>query len=101
MYGTIAKLRIKPGKIDEMQRLSEMEAKIIPGILFQYVYKMDTNPDEYFLVVGFESKEAYKTNAESPEQHQRYLQYRELLDAEPEWHDGEIVFSIMGANASV
>jgi hypothetical protein len=32
-------------------------------------------------------------NAASPEQHARYEQYRALLTAEPEWHDGEIVHS--------
>jgi quinol monooxygenase YgiN len=97
MYGTIAKMRIKPGKIDEMQKLNEQEAREIPGILFQYVYQMDADPGEYLLVVGFESREAYKANAESPEMHQRYLRYRELLDAEPEWHDGEIAFAITSA----
>jgi hypothetical protein len=45
------------------------------------------------LVVGFESKEAYKKNAESPEMHQMYTEYRKFLAADPEWHDGEIVES--------
>jgi len=99
MYGTIARMRIKPGKIDEMQRLAEQEAEEIPGILFQYVYQMDADENEFMLVVGFESREAYRANAESPEMHQRYLRYRELLDAEPEWHDGEIAFAVTSAGA--
>ena len=32
-------------------------------------------------------------NANSPEMHQRYLRYRELLTEEPEWHDGEAIYS--------
>jgi hypothetical protein len=30
-------------------------------------------------------------NADSPEQHQRYLAFREILESDPEWQDGEIV----------
>jgi hypothetical protein len=43
--------------------------------------------------VAFESKEAYQKNAASPEQNARYEEYRALLDADPEWHDGEIIAS--------
>jgi hypothetical protein len=43
------------------------------------------------LATVFTSKEAYLANAGSPEQHQRYLAMRELLAADPDWHDGEIV----------
>jgi heme-degrading monooxygenase HmoA len=65
----------------------------IPGYLFDYVFKLDKGENEYILVVGFESREAYQANANDPGQHERYLQYRELLEAEPEWNDGEIVHS--------
>ncbi len=94
MYGTIAKLRIKPGMESELERLSREEQTEIAGIAFQYVYRMDTDPQDLYLVVGFESKEAYHQNAQSPEQHTRYEAYRALLERDPEWHDGEIIFSI-------
>ena len=32
-------------------------------------------------------------NADSPAQDARYRQFRALLEADPEWHDGEIVLS--------
>jgi hypothetical protein len=41
------------------------------------------------LVVGFESRAAYESNAASPEQGARYAQPRALLAADPEWSDGE------------
>jgi len=41
----------------------------------------------------FESEDAYVANANSPEQHRRYQRYRELLSADPEWTDGEIVYT--------
>jgi hypothetical protein len=33
-------------------------------------------------------------NAASSEQHVRYQQMRSLLDADPEWHDGEVIQSM-------
>jgi len=54
------------------------------------------------LVVGFDGKDTYHTNAQSPEQHEAYEAYRALLEADPEWHDGEIIFSqIAEGSASV
>ncbi len=94
MYGTIAKLRVKPGMENELERLSREEQTEIEGIAFQYVYRMDDDPQDLYLVVGFDSKESYHKNAESPEQHTRYLSMLDLLEREPEWHDGEIVFSV-------
>jgi hypothetical protein len=52
---------------------------------------MDADPDEYILAVAFESREAYAANAASPEQDARYQELRALLEADPEWNDGEIV----------
>ncbi|HYI25368.1 MAG TPA: antibiotic biosynthesis monooxygenase [Thermomicrobiales bacterium] len=94
MYGTIAKLRIKPGMEAELERLSREQVPEIPGFQFQYVFRMDADPEEVYLVVGFESEDAYRQNAESPAQHARYEAYRSLLASEPEWHDGEVVFSV-------
>ena len=92
MYGTVARLRVKPGAAEKLLQFSRDEASInIPGFVFQYVYQMDQNAREYILVVGFTDKAAYVKNADSPEQNVRYQTFRELLDADPEWHDGEIV----------
>ena len=94
MYGTIARMRLRPGM---EQRFREIEAEAsdeIPGFLFSHMYRMDADPNEYMRVVAFADRESYVRNARSPEQHQRYLRYRELLEADPEWHDGEIAFSI-------
>jgi heme-degrading monooxygenase HmoA len=94
MYGTIARMRVKPGMEDRLMALSNNQAaNPAPGQVATYVYRMDSNPNEFFLVVMFESREAYRANAESQEQHQSYLEYMQFMDGEPEWHDGEIVWS--------
>jgi quinol monooxygenase YgiN len=95
MYGTIARMQTKPGAEQQLRDFSEQQSRnTTPGLVFDYVYRSDANPNEVWLVVGFESKAAYDANAQSPDQHARYEQYRALLTADPEWHDGEIVFSI-------
>jgi heme-degrading monooxygenase HmoA len=94
MYGTIARMRIKPGMEQQFRDLEMESTEDTPGFLFSHMYRMDADTNEYMLVVAFEDRESYRRNAESPEQHQQYLRYRELLDQEPEWHDGEIVFSL-------
>jgi quinol monooxygenase YgiN len=92
MYGTIARLQVKPGMEAKLKELEqEYNTTPVPGFVATYVYRMDANPSEYYLTVVFESKAAYQANASSSEQDARYRQFRALLLADPEWHDGEIV----------
>jgi quinol monooxygenase YgiN len=92
MYGTVARFRLKPGmKDDFLGLLHEYHQLRVPGLVAEYVYQMDADPDEYYLVVAFESKEAYFANANRPEQDARYRRLRELMAEDPEWHDGEVL----------
>lgn len=90
MYGTIARIQIDPAKIEELKALGDSMG-VAPGQVARYVYQMDADPGELFLVAVFESKKAYWANAQSPEQHERFMQLRALLLEDPEWHDGQIV----------
>ena len=93
MYGTVARMKVKPGKDDAFRAFGERVAgNPPPGMVFDVIYKLDDAPNEYMLVVGFADKEAYVANSKSPEQKKDYEEYRALLAADPEWHDGEIVF---------
>jgi quinol monooxygenase YgiN len=92
MYGTVAKMQIKPGMEQAFDEVGREARNEIDGIVGQYVFRMESEPNVYYLAVMFRDKETYEANAASPEQHKRYEAYRELLAAEPEWHDGEIVF---------
>ena len=92
MYGTVARLRLKSGAEAEIRRLAEEYGDMqLPGFVGEYVYRTDDDPGEYYMAVVFESKEAYRANAESPAQHARYQRFRALLEADPEWHDGEVI----------
>ena len=92
MYGTVARIRIKPGMEERLLAFDREERALgIPGYVASYIYRMDTEPNIYYLAVAFDNKESYVANANSPEQDARYRQMLELLEGEPEWHDGEII----------
>ncbi len=93
MYGTIAHLHLNPDTEDQMkQETKTYESINVPGYIGSYLYRMDENPNELMLVVMFESKDAYAANAGSPGQDARYQKMRAMLQSDPEWHDGEIIY---------
>ncbi len=94
MYGTVARFMVKPGTEQKLrQQLVEFEGLNVPGYIGSMLYKMDENANEYYMAVVFRDKDAYFTNADSPEQDARYRQMLEVMEGEPEWHDGEIIYA--------
>jgi quinol monooxygenase YgiN len=92
MFGTVAKMKLKPGSYEKMQDLMKgFEERQVKGFLFNAVYRSQTDPDEVWLVVGFEDEATYRANADDPQTDQMAQQYQRLMAAPPEWHDGEIV----------
>jgi antibiotic biosynthesis monooxygenase (ABM) superfamily enzyme len=93
MYGTIARFRVKSGAESQLVQLQhEFEALKVPGYVKSTVYRMDADPGEYYLAVVFDSRESYVANANSPEQDARFRAMLSLMDGEPQWHDGEIIY---------
>jgi quinol monooxygenase YgiN len=94
MYGTVARMRVKPGMGERLKALSaQYEDLTIPGFIATYAYRLDADPNDFYLVVLFEDRESYRRNADAPEQDARYRQMRALLDEDPKWHDGDIAWS--------
>jgi quinol monooxygenase YgiN len=95
MYGTIARFRVKPGMEEQLRsQMSAYEHLKVPGFVKTSIYRMDADSSEFYMAVAFESKDAYVKNAQSPEQDARYREFVALLEGPPEWHDGEIVYSM-------
>ncbi|MEZ4671153.1 MAG: antibiotic biosynthesis monooxygenase [Anaerolineae bacterium] len=93
MYGTVARIRVKSGLEIQFQEIARrIGVGRAPGQVAVYAYQMDRNPREFILVALFESKEAYVANAQSPEQHERFTELMQVLETEPEWNDGEVVY---------
>jgi heme-degrading monooxygenase HmoA len=91
MYGTIARLRVQAGRESELlEHLDRYQVHLVPGFVASALYRADEGGGVYWMATVFESKEAYRANADSPEQDARYREFRGLLDADPEWHDGDV-----------
>lgn len=92
MYGTIARFRIKPGVKDEfIKAMDGFGGDFIAGWVADYYFQTNKDPDEFYLVAIFKDKETYDANADSAEQHERYLVFRSFLVDDPEWNDGFIL----------
>jgi hypothetical protein len=92
MYGTVARLRVKTGKRDELlAMITGMSEMLDPGEVAGHFFALDQDPDGLVLVAVFASKDAYAANAQRPETHERYLKLRSYLAADPEWLDGSVV----------
>lgn len=94
MYGTVARLRVKPGLVAKVEEdMKRYEPLGIAGYVGTTVYRMDRDPNELYLAVVFKDKASYVANAEDPRQDARFRELRALLVADPDWHDGEVIWS--------
>ena len=94
MYGSISRWHVKEGKQDELESLvTEISNNPYPGSVSLTVYRSDADSREYWVAGAFESREAYNANSASPVTDTNFHRLRELLEGDPEWHDGEIVVS--------
>jgi heme-degrading monooxygenase HmoA len=92
MYGTIARVKLQPGKEEEFIAQGKVYEELnIPGFVATATYRADAGDNEYWLAVIFDSKESYRANAEDPAQDERFQKMQAILAAEPEWHDGEVI----------
>lgn len=96
MWGTVARMRMKAGHQRALLALSEEEIQSHRprGFIGSQIYRSTDDPQELWMAVAFESEEAYRANADSPEQDAWYRKMLEHLEGAPEWHDGEIVQSL-------
>ena len=86
MFGTVARMKFKPGSFEKMQDLMRgFEERQVKGFVFNAVYRSKSDPDEVWLVVGFEDEASYRANAENPQTDQMAQQYQTLMAAPPEW----------------
>lgn len=90
MYGTVARIRVKQENREQLRKVtSNQDYADVSGFVTSYILFEDGG-DTAWLFAIFSDREAYERNADDPAQHERFLEYRALLEDEPEWHDGEI-----------
>lgn len=91
MYGTVARIRVKPENRAEFIRVLEDDT---PGPETGFVRSelvFEEEGDGAWLIAVFADRERYYANADDPRQAAGYARFRPLLEADPEWHDGEVV----------
>jgi len=88
VFGTVYRMKVKPGKKDGAMRAMMDDARQIDGFVSAYI--CDTGGDELWGVAVFRDEKTYRANANDPEQDKWYRRLREHLEADPEWHDGTI-----------
>jgi hypothetical protein len=93
MYGTVTRVRPKAQareQLEVFQRewLRERKPKV-PGAIASYVVLHEG--DDATVVAIFADKASYQANAADPEQDRWYRRFRELIENDPVWEDGEIV----------
>ncbi len=101
MYGTVARMRVKPGHQEQLQKINDEweqgRGRQVTGFVASYVLRPDDHPDELILLAIFRNRDSYRANASDPEQDRWYRQMREHLETDPEWTDGELVSTSTGA----
>jgi len=91
MYGTVAKTKVKAENREKLRELFESgrSRREVAGFITSYMlYENDS--DVAWLFAVFQDRATYDKNAGDPAQDAEYRNYRALMEAEPEWHDGEI-----------
>jgi quinol monooxygenase YgiN len=98
MYGTVARLRLKPDQdsafADYLHYWANERKSNVKGAVGGYIYQLDTDPGTAIMAVVFEDKESYVANAQSPAQDADYQRLRALLVEDPIWEDGEIIATL-------
>lgn len=92
MYGTVARMKVSAENLEALKaEMGSYDYTNVPGFRASHMLIPDDYSGEIVLVAVFDDKDSYRANADDPAQNERYLRFRALLDADPEWTDGEIV----------
>src|SRR5947209_10278885 len=94
MYGTVADLKVKPGKTNDLiawaDRWEAERGSKLAGYVNTYTLVTDGDSGHVLVMAVFDSKASYQANAADPAMNDWYEQMRAMLTADPIWNDGEI-----------
>ena len=93
MFGTVGRLKVKPGKLDDLVALLKSDERAVDGEHGVWLYKVEGKDNELILAVAFRDKDSYFKNADDPSQDEMYRKMVALLEGPPTWEDGDIVAS--------
>jgi quinol monooxygenase YgiN len=98
MFGTIYRMRPRAGQeqaiAEHLRRWEREQRPNVAGAVAGYLFRSKDQPSVLVGVSVFDSEASYRKNAEDPAQDSWYRQLREMLDADPEWNDGDILVAV-------
>lgn len=87
MYGTVARLRPKPGQehgvLAYVEQRTRERTPQIPRAIGGYVYRLENEPGTWLFAVAFRDRESYRANPESSTMDADYRRLRALLTDSP------------------
>ena len=92
MWAQLIKMRVRPGKEEDLQRIGEEWEEQVgrgtdSGWMRTLLFRSATNPPEWYELTYFESEEKARANERS-QKHQEILQrMMPLIDGQPEYVD--------------
>jgi hypothetical protein len=89
MFGSVFRMRPKSGMAGQLRDVMMSNSRQPKGMVAAYLLDEDGSEDVWGLAV-FEDEQTYRDNANDPAQDAQYRKFRELLESDPEWHDGSI-----------
>lgn len=98
MFGSVYRMRPRPGQeqavVEHFQQWNREHRPRVAGALAGYLFQSRLRPGELVGVAVFDSEASYRTNADDPEQDRWYRELRALLEADPEWNDGDVLVAL-------
>jgi heme-degrading monooxygenase HmoA len=89
VFGTLGRMKVKPGKRDDVVAfMMDPAGSSMPGYRGTYVL-LPEEGDEAIVAVMYEDKDAYFAMVHDPRVDENFGRLMELLEGEPEWTDGE------------
>jgi hypothetical protein len=90
MYGTVMRAKATAGNRDAVVAMMG-ESLDAAGFHATYVLLPDDDEDAVVAAVIFDGRDSYSANAHDPATEAWFGKFRALLEADPEWTDGEWV----------
>lgn len=97
MYGTVGRVRAKPGAaqaiVELMREWDEKMAPKVDGAVGGLLFQSDDDPNQLTLVAVFRDQKSYVANSDNPEQDAWFQKMAKNFAGEPSWSDGEIIYA--------
>ena len=93
MYGSVGRLQIKPGRLNDIKWVIQ-ELEHVLGVIAMFLVGKDGSANEYCWTIVWADRDAHDANANHLDFAARNQRLLATLASAPEWHSGEVVYSI-------